>query len=140
MILGKIGFRAKKITRDRDEHYIRLEGSKKTKTKTKNTQQTKTANPKCVCTKQQSCKYQNLTEPKGETEKPLSKLNTSTSLSQKVVEISKGTEELSITDQQELSNTGINTTQHLITAENTSFQMLMEVVKEKQYLEPNSTN
>ena len=139
MILGKIGFRAKKITRDRDEHYISLKGSKKKK---KNTQQTKTANPKRVCTKQQSCKKdnQNLTEPKGETEKPLSKLNTSASLSQNVVKISKGTEELSIIEQQELSNTGINTTQHVIIAENTSFQTLMEVVKEKQYLEPNSTN
>ena len=94
MILGKIGFRAKKITRDRDEHYIRLKGSKKKKKKKTTTQQTKTANPKRVCTKQQSCKKdnQNLTEPKGETEKPLSKLNTSASLSQNVVKISKGTE------------------------------------------------
>ena len=37
MILGKTGFRAKKITGDRGEYYIRLEGSKKKKTKkTKN--------------------------------------------------------------------------------------------------------
>ena len=62
-------------------------------------------------------------------------MNTSASLSQNVVKISKGTEELSIIEQQELSNTGINTTQHVIIAENTSFQTLMEVVKEKQYLD-----
>ena len=89
MILGKTGFRAKKITGDRGEYYIRLEGSKKTKNKKnkkqKTPQQTKTADGKCVCTKQQSCKYanQHLTELKGETESPLSKLKTSTSLSQK---------------------------------------------------------
>ena len=40
MILGKTGFRAKKITGDRGEYYIRLEGSKKKKQKKQKTKNT----------------------------------------------------------------------------------------------------